>query len=122
MLREFSAYLRATRRTHHICATSWHCVFAISFFARRSPDLGSIAKALVRPVMRPQFSIAPTVPLYFAFAQPTMSLLTCVEVVRDERVQLRKRILDVEHLFVQRERLLLHVQRKCNLVDQVLRG
>ena len=49
-------------------------------------------------------------------------LLTCVEVVCDERVQLRERILDVEHLFVQRERLLLHVQRKCNLVDQVLRS
>ena len=54
-------------------------------------------------------------------AVTTTALLTGVEVVRDERVELRERVLDVEHLLVERERLLLHVQRERNLVDQVLR-
>lgn len=42
-----------------MCATSWHCVYAMSFFVRRSSEFASMANTVLSPRMRPQFSMAP---------------------------------------------------------------
>lgn len=46
--------------TYHMWATSWLWVVATCFFACRSAFFGSRRNAFVRPVIKPQFSIAPS--------------------------------------------------------------
>jgi len=56
-----SLHIRGARRsdTYHMWATSWLWVDAICFFACKSAFFGSRRNAFVRPVIKPQFSIAP---------------------------------------------------------------